>query len=269
MNLKLSYAAVTVIIVSGASINARFDLSCKTSLIKKPDKGLIYNFGYDTLAMQYELLSLETLKLLLIFGPLYGAARMVDAKVHDCFFCSDLHKNTGCVSRKLSGALQAVPIAIALGYSAFVLNPWSEQLATSARVFASGLIPLELLKKLFKKTLHFDPCLRPECEFFNKRTFGGFPSGHMAFMAYETTYLALEHGWKAGVPLGILSLAVFAGSVDSNRHFVSQLVAGTGLGIAYGIAAHRVMNCYYCDKVCCDFVAEPNGFVGIQASCSY
>jgi hypothetical protein len=88
-------------------------------------------------------------------------------------------------------------------------------------------------------------------------------------MAYETTYLGLEYGWKLGLPIGALSIAIFAGSLDSNRHFVSQLVAGAGLGIAYGVAAHRVMNCYFCNNVACDIITESNGFVGMQVSCSY
>lgn len=270
MNRKLSYLALVGIIFSGTSLDAHFDLSCKTSRIKKPEGSLLHNFLYDTVALQYEFFSLETFKLLLIFGSLYGVSRLIDSRVHDCFYCAETHKNTGYMSHALNRAMKGVPIAVALGYSACMFNPWSEHLSTSARVFASGLVPLELIKKLFKEVLEYDYCLRPSCEFFDhkKRYYGGFPSGHMAFMAYEATYLTLEYGWKVGVPIGILAAGVFAGSLDGNRHFLSQLVAGTGLGIAYGIAAYRVMNCYYCDNVCCDFVAEPN-FVGLQASCSY
>lgn len=269
--MKRGYSIQFICILSCCStpVAAYFDLSCTTDKIVKPEGRLVHNFFYDTAALHYEIFTWETLKLALIFGALYGAAHVMDSKVHDCFYCSDSHKNKGCMSRTASKFMFAVPTIIALSYTAFVFNSWSEELSVSARVFASGLLPLEILKSLFK-TAQLQPCLRPKCEFFDKskQYYGGFPSGHMAFMAYEATYLGLEYGWKAGVPLGALALAIFAGALDSNRHFASQLIAGTGLGVVYGVAAHRVMNCYFAQDVKCDLVVEPD-FVGMKVACTY
>jgi hypothetical protein len=177
MNRKRWRRGALVIGCCLVPVQAHFDLSCKTNRIKKPEGTLIHNFLYDMAALQYEFFSLETLKLLLIFGPLYGAARIMDPKVHHYFYNDTFNKNMGCVPKKISRSMQAIPIAIAVGYSLFVFNSWSDELAVSARVFAAGLIPLELLKKLLKKTLHFNPCLRPKSEFFDcsKRCFGGLP----------------------------------------------------------------------------------------------
>lgn len=246
-----------------------FCVECDADNVTEPYGNLFQNFLYDTGVLHYELMSLETLKLLVLFAPPYIASRYIDDSIHACFYCPDTHKNLRCMDKTACKVLENAPVAICCGLAVGMLYPWNEEFATSARVFSSGLLPLWLVKNFFKEVRH-EGCLRPKCEFFkqHKRYYGGCPSGHMSYMAYAATFWGLHYGWTWGVPLGLLSVGVFAVSVNCNRHFVSQLIAGTGLGIAYGIAANKVVRCYESNAFACDVVSD-KGNAALQLSYSF
>jgi hypothetical protein len=246
-----------------------FCVECDAHNVTEPTGNLIQNFLYDTGVLHYELMSSESLKLLALFAPVYIATRHIDDSVHSCFYCPETHKNLRKMDSTACTVFVDAPLFICGGLAALVFNPWDKELALSARVFASALVPLWLVKNFFKEVRH-EGCLRPRCEFFkqHKRYYGGCPSGHMSYMAYATTFWGLHYGWKCGVPLGLFSIGVFAASVNCNRHFVSQLIAGTGLGIAYGIAANKVISCYESNSYACDVVVD-NGKPALQLTYSY
>lgn len=66
-----------------------------------------------------------------------------------------------------------------------------------------------------------------------------FPSGHSTTAFAFGGYVLEEHGWKAGVPALLLSAFVGASRINDNRHFLSDVVAGATIGLAYGIGISK------------------------------
>jgi PAP2 superfamily protein len=61
-----------------------------------------------------------------------------------------------------------------------------------------------------------------------------FPSGHTA-SAFATATVLQEHfGWKAGIPAYALAGFVGASRMASNKHYMSDVLIGAGIGIAAG-----------------------------------
>ena len=63
-----------------------------------------------------------------------------------------------------------------------------------------------------------------------------FPSGHSANAFAMTTVLARRYGPKLAMPLYALTAVVPAARIDRNRHFFSDVVAGSILGVVAGYA---------------------------------
>lgn len=273
MQLKTSYLIVfsTFFVFSSGALLGGFKTEETRFCIEEPEGPLLYKFAYDMIYLNASLLSIDSLKLGLVFTPWYIAARSADEQVHSCFYCSDTHKNCCQMSKECHSAADKGAIVIASGLASMAILPWfDEDLRVTARVYAAGLVPLWGLKNAFKRVQH-NGCLRPKCEYFSKdkKYYGGCPSGHTAFISYATTLFGLQLGWEWGVPLGIASTAIFTSSINSNRHYVSQIVAGAGLGIVYGIAANKVLNGYLHKDINCDVYTECNGASGLQFSWSY
>ena len=71
------------------------------------------------------------------------------------------------------------------------------------------------------------------------RAYHAFPSGHMTAISVAAVSVALN--WprlRWVMPLPVLMAAV--GMIGANFHWVSDLIAGTGLGAAVAVAAHRL-----------------------------
>jgi len=61
-----------------------------------------------------------------------------------------------------------------------------------------------------------------------------FPSGHTA-SAFATATVLQEHfGWKAGIPAYAFASFVGASRMASNKHYLSDVLVGAGIGIAAG-----------------------------------
>ena len=63
-----------------------------------------------------------------------------------------------------------------------------------------------------------------------------FPSGHSANAFAMTTVLARRYGPKLAMPLYALTAVVPAARIDRNRHFFSDVIAGSILGVVAGYA---------------------------------
>ena len=63
-----------------------------------------------------------------------------------------------------------------------------------------------------------------------------FPSGHTASAFATATVVQAHYGWKAGIPAYALASAVSASRMASNKHYLSDVLVGAGLGIAAGRA---------------------------------
>jgi len=66
-----------------------------------------------------------------------------------------------------------------------------------------------------------------------------FPSGHATSAFSVATVLAGEYGWAAGVPAYLGACAVGYTRLELDKHWLSDVVFGAGLGIASGRAVIR------------------------------
>jgi hypothetical protein len=90
----------------------------------------------------------------------------------------------------------------------------------------------------------------------------------MANITFITTLFAMRHGPKFGIPLGIFGGFVFANFLSCNRHYVSQLVAGIGLGLFYAFAADKVINERLGRDISCN-VCIDSGAIGLKATFNF
>lgn len=71
------------------------------------------------------------------------------------------------------------------------------------------------------------------------RAYHSFPSGHMTAITATAVSIALQWPalrWVVWLPVALVAV----GMVGANYHWVSDLVAGTFLGAAVALAAHRI-----------------------------
>jgi len=199
--------------------------------------------AHDMFWVNAGLFSWDTFKIFVTTVPFYVAARMTDDKLHNCFFDHVRKKNKNEPAqwcKEVARLSIGVPIAL-LGIQSVLSN--DEDMRITSQVFLTGM-PFVLLAKDIIKKLDFDVCKRPWHEKFAKeqRQFGGFPSGHLA----EATYMAVLYGMRFGpnfaIPLGGIAVFVTCVFLSSNRHYLSQMVAGAGFGAMYAFSANTLIN---------------------------
>ena len=61
-----------------------------------------------------------------------------------------------------------------------------------------------------------------------------FPSGHSASAFATATVLQQSYGWKAGAPAYAFAGFIAASRMSSNKHYLSDVLMGAGIGIAAG-----------------------------------
>lgn len=197
---------------------------------------------FDVLAINRHLFSIDTAKILTGFTPAYLVARRLDEPVQQNFYDQTIHKNINQMyesCHKVAKVGVGVPM-VALSGLAFY--GWTDELRLTGRIFALGLPFVHWTKDLIK-TLEAKPCLRPWHEDFSaeKRSPGGFPSGHMANITYAASLFGMRFGLPWAVPLGAFASFVFADFINCNRHYFSQLLAGAAFGLIYAVAAQKVI----------------------------
>lgn len=200
------------------------------------------SFVEDVIKINLGLFSWDSLKIFVTTAPFFVGARMIDEKLQNCFFDHRHKKNKNDPPQWCKEiARLSIGVPIALLSTQAVLSR-DDNMRITSQVFLTGM-PFVLLAKDLIKTLDLDVCKRPFHEKFAKhqRCLGGFPSGHLA----EATYMAVLYGLRFGinfaVPLG--GIAVFVGAVflASNRHYLSQMIAGAAFGAMYAFSAHRLI----------------------------
>ena len=67
-----------------------------------------------------------------------------------------------------------------------------------------------------------------------------FPSGHSSSIFATATSLSYAYGWLAGVPAFTLATAISAARVSENTHWLSDVVAGAGIGMFWATASYNV-----------------------------
>ncbi len=196
----------------------------------------------DSRDIVYEIGTQTTLKIIAGFLPFYLIGRKVDERAHAAFYNGDLHRNINqpstVVTTLLNDGVYALPFIFLGGQALFNSDPYERRVG---QIFALGTFYTWATKVLIKE-IEVEAALRPLNEHFkpSPRVHGGNPSGHTAIITFLATYYGLYKGKKYGVPCALY--AGLAGSllIATNRHYVSQVIAGAGLGMIFGFAAHKV-----------------------------
>lgn len=226
----------------------------------------------DAIWVNLGLFSWDSLKIFVTTAPFFVGARMIDEKLHHCFFDQRHKRNRNEPAQWIKETARlsiGIPIAL-LGTQAFFSRDNDMQL--TSQIFLTGM-PFVLIAKDLIKKLDFDVCKRPFHEKFAKhqRKFGGFPSGHLAEATYTAVLYGMRYGPNFALPLG--SVAVFVGVIflSSNRHYLSQMIAGAGFGAMYAFSANRLINSRLAQKR--DFqlglTRDDNGQPAMQLSMNF
>jgi hypothetical protein len=197
----------------------------------------------DAVRLNINLFSLDSAKIITAIAPWYLLTRMVDEDVQDTFYDSSCHSNIHQFPKSCHWFARhgvAIPMIVLSSLAIFANDP---DLQLTGRMTAIGL-PFVHSGKDIIKNLRFKCCLRPWHENFSrkKRSSGGFPSGHVANMTYMAALFGIRHGPAWGIPLTLCGLFVGLDFLNCNRHYLSQIVAGVGLGLLFAVAASKVVD---------------------------
>lgn len=210
---------------------------------KDPIGQTISLIGCEIAGIFKNLLDWDSLKIAALTFPFFVGARILDDKLQRCFYDFDKHKNINnppgwC--HDFAEWIVAVPM-IFCGMEAVLAR--DDEFREACRTYFVGM-PFVISGKDLIKSLQFDSCLRPWNQKFGCecRSSGGFPSGHVAEATYAAVVFGLRYGPAAAIPLGALAVSVGATFIACNRHYLSQLVAGAGLGAMFGVAAHKFID---------------------------
>jgi len=215
----------------------------------------------DAIELNMNLFSVDSVKVITGFMPAYIIARMqLDEGVHAKFYDPTCHRNKNQMNKGIACSIEKLAFAGVVTLSSFSFLGPTEETRIVGRVFGLGAISGLLAKRVIKE-MRFKGGKRPWHQQFSreKRADGGFPSGHMFEASYMATVFGLQYGFKALLPLMTFGFGMFAVSINCNRHFVSQVVAGTGLGVMYGIAVHKVIQKRISEKMSFNIGAGKNG----------
>lgn len=228
------------------------------------------NVLHDVGAVPYNLISKDTFYAGVVFVPAWGISRTCDSVVHGNYYCEHCHQNIHQMPRWCHEISDKGTVAICLG-TGIPLVFWPDpEIRDLGRVYLIGVVYTWLIKDLFK-TVKCDENFRPTNGDFDwhKKYYGGCPSGHMAISMYMTTFFAKSCGWQWALPFAAWSGAVFYMSLNGNRHYTSQLVAGACLGAALGCAASKVFQGYQSDRFSCGFGVSDNGSPALKMSYTF
>lgn len=212
----------------------------------------------DFVGFNKNLISCNTLKITVITAPFYGLSRLIDPKIHHCFYCPRHHKNRHQMPRCLYYGVDVGlgVLMVSLGLLSFLPE---SHLQRTARLYAVTLPYTWAVKKLLKKA-KVGCCERPKNEWFckNKVYYGGCPSGHMMEIVYTAALFGTQLGPSFGIPLGLFAAGISINFLNCNRHYLSQLVAGASLGLIFASAANSVLQREQ-DDFSCAFVPDDQG----------
>jgi hypothetical protein len=192
--------------------------------------------------------SLDTMKILTWTMPVYLFARYSDDIIQESFYDAGTHKNIWQMSHIWQDITSKGATALVCVFAALPLFECiDEDVRHTSLLMAKGALSLSCVRNMIKYSLKSKTALRPWHEVYSphERTLGGFPSGHMALMAYLTSVYGLRHGPVWGVPLSAFTALSFFVSIDSNRHYASQLIGGLSLGLIYGYGTYKILNSRY------------------------
>lgn len=231
----------------------------------------IRDFLADFASTNFKLFNKESLLVLSAAAPLYAATCVIDEPVHGFLYDSSCHQNTfdiGCCRTLFSEDVGFFLPLIAVAGGLWASHGENNRFV--GRDLMAGMVSIGLAKLAIKECCSNNCCYRPYSGCFKKKlVLGGFPSGHMAVLTYATTVLALHKGASWAIPVGMYSGVVMASLLMCNYHYVSQLVAGAGLGVLYAVATHKVINERLSERLECGIVTNRQGLPQLTLSYSF
>lgn len=197
----------------------------------------------DMFLLNKNLIAWDSFAIIASMFPFFIGSRMVDENIQRYFYDPVHHKNIRQLPHWCHDACKLMigaPILL-LGSQAFLSKEY--EMRETSRMLLLGL-PFVIWGKTLIKKFKFDACLRPWNEKFSceQRAYGGFPSGHVSEATYTAVLYGMRYGPAYAIPLGLLAATIGLTFVGCNRHLLSQVVAGAGLGAIYGVAANRVID---------------------------
>lgn len=200
-------------------------------------------FIVDTVDIWKNLFSQSSMHVMSALIPLYLSTRQANHIIHRQFYDPVTHQNIKQPPKFLSEIAIADGI-VAIPFIAFNMYGWwfskDPNEFRRVQVFNAGLISTLATKYTLKGLKHKD-CYRPWHQDFSceQQADNGWPSGHAAMIAYLATFWGLEKGYSWGVPLGLFTVYAMAINVVTNHHYISQVFVGAGLGVLFGVSAHK------------------------------
>ena len=207
----------------------------------------VRNFTYNMYLIVKEAFSLDSMMVLTAFTPIYLSARMLDEEVHRGFYDHEYHKNKDYPNKYIewvTGGSMVVPVILFSGLMQFSSDP---RVRLTGGIAFSGVVVTQLMNQVIKYLIATQPLrasMRPLNEDFcpHKRVHNGFPSGHTLGCAYIAVLCGLQLGPKWAIPVGA-TCAVIAGlTIQCNRHYLSQVVAGAAVGTIFAISSSKIIN---------------------------
>ncbi len=230
--------------------------------------GVITGAAKDIFVLHKNLFTWNTFKVISMVFPLFVGARMVDEKLQRCFYDPRGKKNINQMPswcHTVAKTSIAVPLVL-LGSDLFFSK--DKEKRWTAQIMLIGM-PFVIWTKKLVKQMKFDVCLRPWHEKLSSgkaRSFGGFPSGHMAQALYMAVLYGSRYGLRYAIPLSGLATFIGVTFLTCNRHYMSQLIAGGAFGTIYALAASKLVEKKMTDNVKLSIAVDGVGHPTFSAS---
>lgn len=214
----------------------------------------------DVFVLQANLFSWDSLKTIIAVFPFFVGARMIDEKLHNCFYVRRHHRN---VNQLPSWCEQVAEWSLAPPITFFGLQAFfakDDEMRLTCQTFLIGMPFVVFANKLIKQ-LDFDACFRPWNQNFDchQRALGGFPSGHLGEATYMAMLFGMRFGYRYAIPLSFLAAVIGVTFLNCNRHYASQMIAGAGFGALYALAADKLITSKLSDRISCSITFDRGG----------
>jgi membrane-associated phospholipid phosphatase len=248
-------------------------LSMGTSTYAFDWRGFFHRSVHHAVDFNKACFSMPAACALLATAPYYVVARQMDNNLNDYFCCPDHHQNNHQFPENFYTVCDKSVFAVCLGLGTMAFLPVRLEWQRAAEVYLVALPFTWLGKNLFKLFV-YDGNLRPKSGNFDWRKpwYGANPSGHLVNTVFTAVFWGMVGGPIFAIPLTLFSALLGVNFIVGNRHYVSQLVAGVGVGALFGYASYWA---WKQDLKCLNagfdlgFCQYPDGSKGIRCGVSW
>lgn len=198
----------------------------------------------DSIEINKNLISKDNLKICLIISPFYFTSLYIDKYINYLFYDKNLNSNIRQITDlkfynfDISNILLTNSI---LTTTCYVLSNNLKYNIIGTELFL-GLFFMGITKNIVK-LFKWSKSIRPLNHNFTKKNiyYGGFPSGHLATISYISYIWYNQFGYESSLPLFFTFGYTFFDYLIKNRHYLSQILAGIGLGLIYGNTINKII----------------------------